>query len=170
MLKRFRMLLIPLVVMLVMAVPFTDAVTIELVKKETMIAYFPLHDADSHFRIIYTHSVHQSEVIEKYQVMKDGTIRQTELEYEDTAVGMPSNAGDGETFLMKDGKYFIKNMKRDFPWIDLSTGQVYANHRLAVRNHIRSFNEIAEPGTVVRIRKRKLSLWQQWKGVNIVGR
>ncbi|RWR05533.1 DUF1850 domain-containing protein [Siminovitchia fortis] len=165
-----KLLFIPFIIIILLAVPITDSVTIESQKEHKLLAFFPLRAADSRFQIVYTHSIHHSEVKESYRVLKNGTIRQTELEYEDTAVGMPANAEEGETFRMKDGKYYIRNMKRDFPWIDLSTGQVSADHRLVAGEKVTPFKEFAEPGSVVRIKKRKLSLWQQWKGVNLVDR
>ncbi|MFD1705666.1 DUF1850 domain-containing protein [Siminovitchia sediminis] len=152
------------------AIPITDAVTIVSIKEEKMLAYFPVETEGSRFDIVYTHSIHLTEVRDSYVILNDGTIRQTGLEFEDTGVGMPANAEEGETFKLKDGKYYIDNMKRDFSWIDLSTGQVRANHRLVVRGKVIPFSTFAEPGSLVRIKKEKISLWRQWEGVKIVGR
>lgn len=168
--KRLKLFIIPFIAFIFLVVPVTDTITIKSQKENQLLAYFPLRAANSRFQIVYNHSIHHSDVKEEYQVLENGVVRQVELEYEDTAVGMPSNSEEGETFQMKDGKYYIRNMKRDFPWIDLSTGQVSADHRLVVGEKVTPFTEITEPGSVVRIEKRKLSLWQQWKGVNIVGR
>ncbi|RST75254.1 DUF1850 domain-containing protein [Siminovitchia acidinfaciens] len=165
-----KLLLIPVAAMILLAVPITDAITIQSPKEDNILAYFTLRETENSFKIVYTHSIHHSEVRESYLVENNGRIRQTELEYEDTAVGMPSNAEEGEIFRMKDGKYHIENMNREFDWIDLGIGQVSAKHRLIVKGKVTPFSAFAKPGSIVRIKKRKLSFWQQWKGVNVVGR
>lgn len=71
---------------------------------------------------------------------------------------------------MKDGKYYIRDMKRDFSWIDISVGQVNANHRLLIQNKTIPLSSFSAPGSVVRVKKQKLALWQLWKGVNLLGR
>lgn len=78
-------------------IPFQQAVTFEARKSGELLAYFLLRDTDKTFQIEYTHSIHQSEVIETYQVENSGVIRQIELEYEDTSIGMPSESEGGET-------------------------------------------------------------------------
>lgn len=133
--------------------------------EEELLAYFLIHQ-DKTFQINYTHSIHLSDVIETYDIF-DGKIIQTELEYEDFAVGMPSNAEDGEQFIEKDGMYYIKNMKRSFPYIDLRIGQVRANHRLVYEGKIYTLSNYIEPGTWVRITPKKITLWQQLRGVKI---
>ncbi|WP_236017172.1 DUF1850 domain-containing protein [Siminovitchia thermophila] len=151
-------------------IPFQQAVTFEARKSGELLAYFLLRDTDKTFQIEYTHSIHQSEVIETYQVENSGVIRQIELEYEDTSIGMPSESEGGGDFEMKDGKYYIRDMKRDFSWIDISVGQVNANHRLLIQNKTIPLSSFSAPGSVVRVKKQKLALWQLWKGVNLLGR
>lgn len=169
--KRYYWILFTLVTGAVLAaLPFQQAVTFEAQKSGELLAYFLLRDAGQAFQIEYTHSIHLSDVLESYQVLQSGEIRQIELEYEDTSIGMPSEAEGGGVFEMKDGKYFIRNMKRDFSWIDVSVGQVSANHRLLIKNKTIPFSSFSTPGSVVRIKKQKLTLWQLWKGVNLLGR
>lgn len=171
--KRYYWILFTLAIGTVLAlaaIPYQQAVTFEAHKSGELLAYFLLRDGGQTFQIEFTHSIHLSEVIESYQVLPGGEIRQIELEYEDTSIGMPSEAEGGGVFEMKDGKYYIRNMKRDFSWIDVSVGQVSANHRLLIQNRTIPFSSFSTPGSVVRIKKQKLSLWQLLKGVNLLGR
>ncbi|WP_462413371.1 DUF1850 domain-containing protein [Neobacillus sp. Marseille-QA0830] len=130
-------------------------------------AYLPVK-GEGTFKIKYTHSIHLSDVVESYKILPEKRIRQYELMYAETAVGMPANAEEGETFEQKNGKYYIKNMKRIFPYFYLRIGQVRANHRVIFQNKEYQLSKSIRPGTSVKVEIRKLNLLQQWKGVNIL--
>lgn len=132
-----------------------------------MLAYIPFSKED-HFKIKYTHSIHLSDVVESYVITEDEEIKQYELMYEDFAIGMPENASDGEIFEQKNGKYYIKNMNRIFPYFDLRTGKVRANHTVLFREKEYPLSHFIEPGTWVRIKAEKINLIQQLRGVNIL--
>jgi hypothetical protein len=88
--------------------------------------------------------------------------------YEDFAIGMPSNAENGETFEQINGAYYIKNMKRDFPYFHLRIGQVRANHTVIFKNKEYPLSHSISPGTSVKVEIRKLNFFKQWEGVNIL--
>ncbi|RLQ97152.1 DUF1850 domain-containing protein [Falsibacillus albus] len=147
--------------------PIEKCLSIEELSSGRELAYIPLK-GERAFQIQYTHSIHLSEVKEFYKIQGDGNIRQVELMYKDTAIGMPSNAEKGETFEMKNGEYYIKNMKRVFPYINLSTGQVVANHRIIFKGRTYPLKDTIKPGTIVQIKVEKLTLYKLWRGVNIL--
>ncbi|MGM0874672.1 MAG: DUF1850 domain-containing protein [Bacillota bacterium] len=147
--------------------PYKQVIAFTYEDQEQLIAYLSLKK-DKTFQIQYTHSIHLSDVLESYR-LSDKQINLTELAYEDFAVGMPSNAEGNEVFEVIDGTYYIKNMSRSFPYIDLRIGQVRANHRLIYQNKTYRISNYIVPGTWVRISSAKISLWQQLKGVTING-
>lgn len=163
-------LAILIIFILFISIPFQKAIVIEAGHSGKVLGYFPIQKKDKTFHILFTHSIHLSDVKETYNVLNNGNIRLTELMYEDTSIGMPSNAEEGETFELIDGKYYIRNMNRDFPFIYLRVGQVIANHQLIVHGKKFELSSILEPGSLVKIRERQLALWHLWKGVKIVGR
>lgn len=125
-------------------------------------------DQSKTFQIHYTHSIHLSTVIEMYQITRDKAILQTETAYRDFGIGMPNNAlEDGEDFVVEDGVYKIKNMKRRFEKIDLRIGQVRANHNLYVGKHSVFLAEIAGAGTWVTFIPETYTYWQLWRGVDV---
>ena len=146
--------------------PYKQVVAFTYEDQGQLIAYLPIKDKS--FQIKYTHSIHLSDVIESYDVT-EGEIMLTQLSYKDFAVGMPSNAEGDEVFEEKNGTYYIKNMTRSFSYIDMRIGQVRANHRLIYQKITYQLAHYIEPGTWVRITPKKLTLWQQLKGVNING-
>ena len=141
--------------------PYKQVIALTYQNQDRLLAYLPLKKEKT-FQIQYTHSIHLSEVVESYRLSQNKII-QTELAYEDFAIGMPSNAEGKEVFQEKNGTYYIKNMNRTFPLIDLRIGQVRANHRLIYKNYTYSLSKSIKPGTWIRISERKLTLWQQWR-------
>jgi len=160
-------LLIVIIITISVFIPYKQAlVFIELENNES-ITYIPLATGDT-FKIKYTHSIHLTDVIESYQVTAQGDIRQYELEYENYAIGMPSTAYEDEIFEVKDGKYYIKNMKREFPFFVLRVGQVRANHTLIYQNKAFPLAEFIEPGSRIKVQIKKLSVIQLLRGVEIL--
>src|SRR5699024_6966496 len=58
-------------------------------------AYLPLKNEQS-FQIIFTHSIHLTDVVEKYEITNNNDILQNEIVYEEFGIGMPSNAEEGQ--------------------------------------------------------------------------
>lgn len=167
-LKIFVLLtLIVLLAIISINIPYKQALVFLTPENNDILCYVPIATGET-FKIKYKHSIHLSDVFESYKVTESHKIRQYELEYEDFAIGMPSEAADGETFEMKDGKYYIKNMTREFAQFDLRLGQVRANHTLIYEDITYPLSKAIEPGTRVRIKIEEISLLKQLKGVNIL--
>ncbi|BCB03080.1 DUF1850 domain-containing protein [Bacillus sp. KH172YL63] len=150
-------------------VPLRSFLVIEPVNGEGEAVLFRLPDNHS-FSVRYTHSIHLSEVEEYYRQTVGNDIQQTALLYEDTAIGMPSDAAGNEKFeVTEEGKYLISNMTNEFPYIDIRIGQVVANHRLVVDRHAYPLADYFDKGSVVRLQVKNQSLYEQWKGVTVVG-
>ena len=166
--KKLIILLILFILIISLAfIPLKQAIVFQPTNPAARLAYIPIND-ESLFKIKYTHSIHLTDVVESYQITADQKIHQYELQYQDFAIGMPSNAVGSEIFEQKGGKYYIKNMKRIFPFFYLRIGQVRANHRVIFNNKEYPLSRSIKPGTSVRVDIRKLNFIQQWKGVNII--
>ncbi|TWT04829.1 DUF1850 domain-containing protein [Planomicrobium sp. CPCC 101079] len=134
-------------------------------KSDKVAAYIPM--VDTAFQIKYTHSIHLSDVLESYKTLPDNTLVATELEYEDFNIGMPSDAGEGEEFVEKDGKYFIKNMERNMPEFRMLVGDVDAGLSFLIQKKELDLKATLERGTSYTFRVQRLSFFQLLKGVNI---
>lgn len=170
--KRFRLtLFLPILnlafIPILLFTPMKECLVFQFQNSGHVLAYIPISKGDP-FQIKYTHSIHLSDVVDFYFVTKDGNIKQYELMYEDFSIGMPANASEGETFVQKNGKYYLKNMNRIFPSFDLRVGKVRANHTLIYDQKEYPLSRFIEPGTWVRLKIERINLWQQWKGVNIL--
>jgi len=151
----------------ILLIPIRKTLVFQFENTNKILAFIPVKN-NQYFKIKYTHSIHLTDVFESYVITHDNQIKQYELEYEDTAIGMPSDSSEGEKFIMKDGKYYITNMNRIFQSFDLRIGQVRANHTVIFDGAEYPLAKYIEPGTRVRIKVKKINLLQEMEGVNIL--
>lgn len=167
------MILLPVIllftVLIILFIPFKQSLTFYEENTSDIEAYLPLESGDT-FQIIFTHSIHLTDVVEKYIILEDQDIQQYEIVYEEFGIGMPSNAQGNEEFVYEDDKYHIKNMENIFPEIKLRNGKAVSEHRLvwgSDHEYITEFNNYFEPGAWFTIKIDKLSLWQMIQGVRV---
>lgn len=134
-------------------------------------AYLPIQKEQS-FQIIFVHSIHLTDVVEKYQVTEENQIKQYEIVFEEFGIGMPSTVEAGEEFVYEDGKYHIKNLNNLFPSMKIRNGKTVSKHRLlwndeTGKEHMVYFNDYFEPGAWFTVKMDKISLLQSWKEVMI---
>lgn len=155
--------------LIIVFIPFTQSLVFYEKNTSNIEAFLPVEDQDE-FQIIFTHSIHMSDVVEKYVVLENQSIQQFEIVYEEFDVGMPANAEEGEDFVYEDDKYHIKNMENLFSEIKIRNGRTVSEHRLvwgAEQEYITDFNNYFAPGDWFTVRIDNLSLWQMIQGVRI---
>ena len=172
-LKRVKLLIIipltAIILFIVLVVPFRTSLVFYKENTKKIQAFLPINEGDS-FQIVWKHSIHLTDVVEKYKILKDHRINQYEIVYEHFGIGMPSNAGEGEAFVYEDGKYHIKGIDTVFPSISIRNGKTVSEHRLVwgeKGEHMVRFNDYFEPGAWFTVKVDQLSLWQYLKGVKI---
>jgi hypothetical protein len=157
-----------IVIVIIFFLPYKPTLAFTYQNTNKMLAYIPVDMKGETFQIEYTHTIHLSDVLESYKIDENNTIHEYEFRFEEFSVGMPSNATGGEEFVMKDGKYYITNMDRIFPYLDIKIAQTIPHHSIIYNDKEYSFLDFFEPGTWTRIQSKKISLWQQLKAVNIL--
>ncbi|WP_078378492.1 DUF1850 domain-containing protein [Sutcliffiella halmapala] len=158
-----------LLLFVLLFVPIQTALVFYVKNTNQIHAFLPI-DEEDHFQIIFKHSIHLTDVVEKYQVLNTHEILQYEIIYEEFGIGMPSNAEEGAEFVYEDGKYHIKHLQNIFPYINIRNGKTVSEHRLlwGTRGEkIISFNDYFTPGSWYKVKVEKLSLWQYMKGMKI---
>lgn len=159
-----------LVVLLVsFLIPFRTALVFYKQNTSQIQAFLPIEKGET-FQIIWKHSIHLTDVVEKFRVTEKHEFEEYEMIYEHFGIGMPSNAGKGETFVYENGKYHIKDMERVFPTINIRNGRTVSEHRLVWGENGEKmvwFNEYFEPGALFTMKVDRLNLWQYLKGVKI---
>src|SRR5690625_7445838 len=101
-------------------VPLTSALVFYEERSPVIRAYLPL-EADDTFMITFTHSIHLTEVVEKYRLLETSEIEQYEMVFEQYGIGMTSCVGSGETVMYVEGNYYV------------STAELYV-HEVILRN------------------------------------
>lgn len=158
-------------IMLIIFIPTQSSLVFYQENTDHIAAYLPL-EKQEHFQIIFTHSIHLTDVIEKYEITKDNDILQDEIVYEEFGIGMPSNAEEGQVFESEDGTYHIKNLNNVFPEMNIRNGKTVSEHRLLWGDendmqHKVLFNDFFEPGDWFKVEYTNLSLFKTWKEVKI---
>lgn len=165
----FVTVIIILVLIMLSCMPFKHALVFYKENTDQLEAYLPLEPGDT-FQLIWKHSIHLTDVVEKYQVLGNGDIKQYEIVYEHFGIGMPSNALEGETFVYEDGKYHIKDLNNVFPTINLRNGKTVSENRLVWGSddqYIIPLNKYFKPGDWFTLKIDRLSIWDYLKGVKI---
>ena len=150
-------------------VPLHTALVFYHENTDHITAFLPVK-VDDTFQIVFKHSIHLTDVTEKYRVTKDLQIEQYEFVYEHFGIGMPSNAEEGEEFVYEDGKYYIKNMSRKFPSLNIRNGKTVSEHRLIWGDEaekVVSFNRYFDSGAWFTVKVTRLTGWQYFKEVEI---
>lgn len=134
-------------------------------------AYLPIQPAQK-FQITFVHSIHLSDVVEKYEITEAGNIKQYEIIFEQFGIGMPSTIEGEEEMVYEDGKYHIKNMNNVFESLNIRNGKTVSRHRLAwldteENQHTVPFNDYFEPGNWYKLKVEKISYYTAWKEVKI---
>ncbi|WP_036717414.1 DUF1850 domain-containing protein [Paenibacillus harenae] len=155
-----------LIVAWALCIPFYPVVAFEYENTGRVMAYFPAEEHTG-FEIKYIHSIHLTPVNESYSV-KGGAIVQEQLTFEQFGVGMPSNAAGNERFAIKDGKYVISGMQRDFQQVDMRVARVTESQQIVAGGREIAFTSFAKPGAWIRMKVRKISAWRWLEGGNVL--
>ncbi|MBM7551154.1 DUF1850 domain-containing protein [Thalassobacillus pellis] len=154
-----------LILLVWLFIPYHYVLGFQKPKEDELLMAIPIAEGDT-FQLKYTHSIHLSEVIEEFKIKND-KLYPVKLIYEDTAVGMPSNAGKREQFELRNGKYYITGLNGSHQSITLSVGEVRAAHKIVHDSRTYLLKEYVGAGTIVKIKPQHVSKWQLLGGVKV---
>lgn len=150
-------------------IPYQQALVFYEKNTDQLNIYLPI-DTGETFQLIWKHSIHKTDVVEKYKVLDKG-VEQYEIVYEHFGIGMPSNATGDEEYVYENGKHHIKNMSNYFPEINWRNGKKVSKNRIvwgpSDNEHIAWMNDFVKPGELFTIKIERLSLWERLKGEEI---
>lgn len=171
-----RKIVVPLILFLtfllltIFFIPIKQAFIFIEYRTDTPRLFYVLLNDDDSFQIRYVHSIHLTDVIESYEVTKDGKIRMVSMTYENLAIGLPGAAEEGETFSVKDGKYTLSYDNNVIDSFTMRIGDVDADLAFRYRGHEINLKQQLERGMSYTFRVTKLSCFQMLRGVNIDGK
>ena len=130
--------------------------------------YLTLED-ERRFQIVFTHSIHLSDVIETYEVMDTYDIRLHSMVYSDVAIGMPSYAEEGQTLIYEDGKYTLYYNEAILPNFTLYIGDVDYALRFQYEEKAYDLKGNLRQGKSYLFEIKKVSIYDKMKGVELNG-
>ena len=154
--------------MIVVILPFQKVFSFtETRMANPRVHYIPITESEK-FQIRYTHSIHNSDVYESYQYVKGNHIQMLEMEYEDLAIGMPGYAEEGQTFIERDGKYVLQfDDHRVIDNFTILIGDLDLDLVFNYEDVEYDLKKDLQRGKSYLFEIRKLSLYEQWKGVRM---
>lgn len=126
----------------------------------------PLKNEDT-FQLVFTHSIHLTDVIESYEVLPTNNLQLLSMEYSDVAIGMPSYAEEGQTLHYENGVYTLKYMDAKLKEFTLHIGDVDYKLDLQHKGRIIPLKEQLVRGKSYLIKVKNLSLYDKMKGVEL---
>ncbi len=156
-----------LIAVIFIFIPFIPAFSFTETRTDSPVSYYLLINEENNFQIVFTHTIHKTDVIENYQIM-DSEILLQSMEYSDVAIGMPSYAEKGQTLIYKEGTYTLSNDEPVvLPHFTLFIGDV--KDKLYFKYGLKKYDlkEKLEKGKSYKVEVKKLSLVEIMKGVNL---
>lgn len=126
--------------------------------------YIPFDYFEREFQIVYTHSIHLTDVKEYFEVTDSLMIQALAMEYEDLAIGMPGNAEEGETLTIEDGKYRLSYEAKFLPDFTMHISNISSKQHFFYKNVEYDLKKALKKGSSYHFQVKKISLFQWLKG------
>ncbi|MEK3978002.1 DUF1850 domain-containing protein [Psychrobacillus sp. FSL K6-2836] len=168
---RFRNMLVIIILICLIGptffIPFQKAfVFTETRTEDVVFFYMPIRE-DIKFQVIYTHSIHKSNVLESYRITNANKIQLISMEYEDLAIGMPGYAEEGQTFEEKDGIYKLSYDDKVINSFTLLVANIDMDLIFRYENKNYDLKKLLERSKSYKFEVKNISLYEQWKGVKM---
>ena len=165
--KKMIMVILILISCIIIFVPMTPVLSFTETRTDSPTMYYLSLNEETDFQIIFTHTIHKSEVIENYRVLNNKEILLLSMEYSDVAIGMPSYAEEGQTLVFKDGFYTLSYAHEVLPYFTLFIGDVEDQLILQYQKKKYNLKGNLEKGKSYLFEVKKLSLFEIARGVNL---
>ena len=164
-------LIMAVIIISFLFIPIKSTIVFYEKNTDDIVAYIPLKVNDT-FEIIFVHSIHLTDVTEKYEITSDYEIRQYEMIFSDFGIGMPYEVKGYEEIDYVDGFYRITNMNNRFESLQIRNGKTVSEHRLVWQSEGKEekqvfFNDFFEQGAWFTVKPVKLSMVDTWREVKI---
>lgn len=165
--KRWVWLTIVCIIVLGVALfmPTNSVLTFTETRTNEPSMYYIALNKEQQFEIVFTHSIHQTDVKEHYQVVENGDIQLLSMQYEDVAIGMPSYAEEGQTLIYEDGVYTLSYDEAVLQNFTLYIGDIDAALALYSAGSTFDLKQQLIRGKSYVVEAKKLSLYDKMKGV-----
>lgn len=165
--KKWLALIILVLSVVMVFIPYERSITFTETRTEQPVMFYLPLDKEYNFQIIFTHSIHLTDVIESYQVLPTNELQLLSMQYEDVAIGMPSSAEAGQTLTYENGRYLLRYDDAKLEEFTLHIGDVDYKLNLQHNNEVIPLKEKLTRGKSYVLKIEKLSFYQKMKGVEL---
>ena len=165
--KKWLVMLFALMGIALCFIPYDRSITFTETRIENPNVYYRQLQNDLHFQIIFTHSIHLTDVKESYEVLPSNEFQLLAMEYSDVAIGMPSYAEDGQTLQYEDGVYTLRYEDARLEDFILHIGDVDYKLELRHDGKVIPLKEQLTRGKSYEVKVQKLSVYDKVKGVEL---
>jgi hypothetical protein len=165
--KKWLVLLLVVISVALCFIPYERSITFTETRNENhTLNYIPLKK-DTLFQIIFTHSIHLTDVKESYEVLPSNEFQLLAMEYSDVAIGMPSYAEEGQLLQYEDGVYTLRYENARLKDFVLHIGDVIYKLELHHHGEVIPLKERLKRGKSYEIKIQRLSFYDKVKGVEM---
>ena len=156
-------ILVCVVLYFVLTVPIIKVIQFEQTRVKTGDTYYIKRTDETKFQIVFTHSIHLTDVIETYEI-DEKRIRLLSMDYSDVAIGMPAYAEEGQTLIYEDGFYTLQYDEAILDDFTLYIGDV--DYELTFKYEAQQYNlkEVLGRGNTYNISIQNISILEWMKG------
>ncbi|WP_342471383.1 DUF1850 domain-containing protein [Metasolibacillus sp. FSL H7-0170] len=167
--KKWYLFIIGGILLIIFFIPFESALIFTETKVDKVKMYYlPLYQ-EREFQILFTHSIHKTDVIESYEVLSNNELRLLSMQYEDVAIGMPGYAEEGQTLTYDNGVYILSYDNAKLPNFNLFVANIDASLQLIYQSNYVDLKQQLVRGKSYLFEVKKLSLYEKMKGVRLYG-
>lgn len=165
--KKWLVLIILVLSIVIGFIPYERSITFTETRiDQPAMHYLPLN-GDLNFQMVFTHSIHLTDVIESYEVLPNNELQLLSMQYEDVAIGMPSSAEEGQTLTYENGRYTLRYNDAKLKNFTLHIGDVDYKLNLQYNNEVIALKKKLTRGKSYVLEVKKLSFYQKMKGAEL---
>lgn len=146
-------------------VPYERSITFKETRVENPVLVYQPLQSGTDFDIVFTHSIHLTDVTESYRVLPTSELQLLAMQYTDVAIGMPSAAEQDQTLTYENGVYTLQYHDARLKDFTLHIGDVDYKLDLHYGGEIFALKQKLTRGKSYVLQIQKLSLYQKMKGV-----
>ena len=165
--KKWSVMFLALIGIALCFIPYERSITFTETRIENPTLYYIPLKKDTLFQIIFTHSIHLTDVKESYEVLPSNEFQLLAMEYSDVAIGMPSYAEEGQTLQYEDGVYTLRYEDARLEDFVLHIGDVDYKLELRHDGKVIPLKEQLTRGKSYEIKVQRLSVYDKVKGVEL---
>lgn len=155
-------------IFIVFTTPFLKVFQFEPIRNDLDKNFYIKLSNIQEFQIIYTHSIHLTDVIESYEIEEDDLhIRLLSMKYSDVAIGMPAYAEEGQTLIYEDGFYKLQYDEAILEDFNLYIGDVDYNLKFKYEAKYFDLKKVLGRGETYNFSVQKISLFDWLKGEKV---